>query len=402
MLDICTPFQGTPIEITPAGFQSVFGPASVLGGSWMGFALVTMLGSVFMLVLMFFLSHLIRNPKLEAWTRFEFFQVLATMALAALIAGHVWGMCTFDASILDTARYRDGSYASCSTFADGHVAVTPYCIAQKYLSHIRAIGQDIFQVLMMLNYVFSYLFKMVWESRPLGIGYTIEPLGGFQQLQNLFLVGLSGFVVAFVSVIVQQKVLDYLLLACAYFFMPIGIVLRSFPATREFGGALLAFVYASLFFYPLMLVMNDVLMYSEMRDLSTGVAMDSAFNQAMATVDRLGTRGGSAWRTVGASDTGIADYLATGDYINGTGAYAGGGMVGGYRSMPWGGPSIDFDKQMKLMSYFIFWPWQVVMVYFIGAVVLPLLNFIVYVEIARGLSKFLGSELDLTNITRMI
>lgn len=389
---VCVPFNGgaPAFGFGPGGFPTVFGLDVSLGGSWLGFAFVAMMAGTMVLTMLFFLSQLLHNGKLEAWVKFEFFQVLATAVLAGLIAASIWGMCTFDASILDTARYRSGDYQSCSTTVNGQMSVPPYCIAQKYLWHMRAIGQDIFQALMALNYVFSYMFKMVWESRPLGIGYTIEPLAGFQQLQNLFLIGISGFVVSFLSVIIQQKVLDYMLIAMPFFFMPIGIVLRSFPVTREFGGAVMALVISSLFFYPLLIVFNDVMLYSEMQDLQTGRALDPAFKQAMASMNRANWDKGTS-----TSATGLADYQKAGDYIST-------GLTPDFRSIPWQGGTLPIQEEMKEMSYFIFWPWQVVMVYVIAAVVLPLINFIVYVEIARGFSKLLGAELDLTNISRMI
>jgi len=43
-----------------------------------------------------------------------------------------------------------------------------------------------------------------------------------------------------------------------------------------------------------------------------------------------------------------------------------------------------------------------IMVYFIAAVMLPVINFIVLVEIARSATGFLGDEIDVSNLTRLI
>ena len=45
---------------------------------------------------------------------------------------------------------------------------------------------------------------------------------------------------------------------------------------------------------------------------------------------------------------------------------------------------------------------QPAMLYFMAAVALPILDFIVLVEITRAATKFLGDELDVSNLTRLI
>jgi hypothetical protein len=50
----------------------------------------------------------------------------------------------------------------------------------------------------------------------------------------------------------------------------------------------------------------------------------------------------------------------------------------------------------------LIWPTQVLMVFSIAAVLLPIINFMIYIEIARELSKLMGTEMDLSNLTRMI
>jgi hypothetical protein len=42
------------------------------------------------------------------------------------------------------------------------------------------------------------------------------------------------------------------------------------------------------------------------------------------------------------------------------------------------------------------------MLYFIAAVVLPVINFAVLAEVARALTHLLGEEIDISNLTRMI
>ena len=45
---------------------------------------------------------------------------------------------------------------------------------------------------------------------------------------------------------------------------------------------------------------------------------------------------------------------------------------------------------------------QVVFTYIVAAVILPIINFMVYIEVARQMTAFLGTQMDLSNLTRMI
>lgn len=384
---ICKPFAagGQTGQLTPWNFPSVFG-SGTFGDNWMVFVVVTLLASSGFLVLSYMVSQLLRNAKLEAYSKFELFQLVGTWVIALLIAGHVWGMCTFDASVFDKSRYLSGNY--CTIDVGGHTVVPPYCVATDFLSQLRARGQDIFQFLITLNYIFSQMFKMVWESRPMGIGYTVEPLGGFQQIQNLFLVGISGFVVSILTVIIQQRILDYFLIAMPFFFMPIGIVLRSFTPTREFGGAVIAMVYASLFIYPMALMMNDVIIFSKMQDIRTGVMTDSYFDQATADANP------SNWAGSSGQGGNMYNPRAAGNYVNDS-------LMRDVREAG-SNPALPMSQNDKDTAFFLLSPWPMVMIYFLAAIMLPILNFIVYVEVARELSKLLGAEVDLTNLTRMI
>jgi hypothetical protein len=244
--------------------QSYF--ENVLGENWFYIVLLAILSLAFFNVLLYFASQFFRIPKLEAWAKFELFQVFANVVLLIFIAAWVYGMCHWDTTFLykmmegENAQAQiEGMISDCGLSGK---ELTPYCAAQSYLERVKTRGDDIFQVLIGINYILSYIFKVTWNSSPMGIGYAIEPLAGLQQLMNVFLVAISGFVLSYISLLVQMRVLDFFLIAMPYYFIPLGILMRSFAPTREFGGAVLGFAIASLLFYPIILVMDDLLVYS--------------------------------------------------------------------------------------------------------------------------------------------
>lgn len=468
--------------LTGAGFTASGFP-NLLGLGWLSVVALGLVVSALGLVMAYLVSQWLRLPKLEAWTRFELFQLAATAVLAALIAWMVWGMCHFDASILSKDLYGGSGgaaiMAACSTPAHGTVQaasggtpiVTPYCIAQNFLYKLKQRGDDVFQLLISLNYGFSLLFKTVWESRPMGIGYTLEPLAGFQQLQNVFLVAVSGFMVAYMSVLIQMRVLDFMLLAVPYFFLPLGLLLRALPPSREFGGAIVGFGMASLLFLPLILAMNDVVVYSSLEGVFAPVQKANAefaklqentlvgtLDPAVTPLDQIKegqTITGSSGTISGADGgpltvasvlqaqadsaqftgtdgrtyqaTKIAEHEASvvrlGQSFNpdlmdrsrdqltntqappaGTTATQPADSSASAMSMYFvnGQRSTNNSTMLQTLTDAFFTIVNVVMIYFVAAVLLPIINFVIYLEVARTLTKLLGTEMDLSNLARLI
>ncbi len=466
----------TGYSFGPLNFGGILGEAS-----WTGIVFLGLLASALGLALVYALSQLMRLPRLEAWTKFELFQLLATAVLALILAGWVYGMCHWDASILspDYQANRLGILKACNGDAGtivnerGQPIVTPFCAAQNFLQKVKTRGDDIFQLLITLNYGVSYLFKTVWESRPLGIGYTLEPLAGFQQLQNIFLVAVSGFMVSYLSVLIQMRILDYLLIAVPFYFMPIGLLLRAFAPSREFGGALVGFGIASLLFYPLILVMNDVVVYSSFNSVTQPAADANGAMSALAADTLLGNfntaslqlsdiKEGQPFSAGGASvqvkqlllsgpdqveflgsdgQTYVINLTAPGSqtasvYLKGktvdpkAGGYEFDKYLGLFNNQPDAGTNnyaprtdangnpidtgaaVDYFTKLapgertpgwaQKLTDMIFGVFNIIMVYMVAAVLLPIVNLIIYIEIGRSMTKFLGAEMDLSNLSRLI
>ena len=462
------------------------GLPNVLGGSWMHLVFIGLLASAFLMVLVQMVGRGMKIPRLEAWSRHEFFQIAGTAGLAIFITFMLFGMCSFNVSFLAPDLYSGSAgqsvVASCGTLqndsagniiyphdASGALVVTPFCAAQSYLYKVQMRGQDVFQALIGLNGAMSYLFRLTWESRPLGIGYTLEPLAGFQQMQNIFLVAISGFMISFLSIVIQMRILDFMLMAVPFYFMPLGLLLRGFSPTREFGGALIGFAIASLFFYPLTLVLNDMVIYSSLDAVTKQVPALNAqlypdspvirtFNgdvdlSGYTTGDTLTDPAGGwqlevtnildqgkdrLWFESGSSSQ---QYLARWETVNGvqqTRVYQINSIFNldetGQTIQNNSGPyndTLDSNGQPVLstankvnstISYFtdpqtagdptsaesehlattLFWPTEMVMIFSVASILLPIIDLMIYIELARQLTRLFGAEMDLSNLTRMI
>jgi len=290
--------------------------------------------------------------------KFELFQVFGTAVFMAFFATAVAGMCMFDMSFLDSQHYSPTQ--------------NMYSIIDGYFSKLQDLGYLVFSYIMYITKSLAYMSRVTVHSSPLGVGSSENPLESMGQVNSLVFVMLSGFVTSFLMLELQMRIIEYLAYACIGYLFPLGIFFRCFEPTRSFGGTLLGISVSLFLFYPIIMVFNDYLMFGQIKDIQ-----DSTVLQLQDVNGKIAS--------------GQAPDAGNGK--DGAQSLSGGSQGGGvtwYEAI-WGGAS--------LMVLTIIKP---VMVYVIAAVVLPVINFIVLVEITRGATAFMGDELDVSNLTRLI
>lgn len=341
---------------SPPPFPDSFG---ALGSSWMALTSVALLSSLFILALVYIFSQFLRNQQLIAWTKFELFQILGTAVIALFaILAMVEGMCTFDMTFLGEGGPGPNPY-----IVGGH-KMNMYQISANYFASVEKVGGLLFVQMMWLVKVINFVSQVMWTSSPLGVGSSEKPLESMGQANNLLFLLVSGYVVSFLLLQLQIRMMEYLSLASLYYFFPFGVFFRAFEPTRAFGGTLIGLALAFNLFYPIIIVFNDYLMYNTVAqqklELENALSMTNAnIPTTQMNAARAGDQGGALDRT------------ATGNFVS--------GITGSL--------------------YFILKP---AMLYFIAAVVLPIINFILLVEVARGITRMFGEEVDVTNLTRLI
>ncbi|MEM4554612.1 MAG: hypothetical protein QXT25_02070 [Candidatus Anstonellaceae archaeon] len=345
--------------IGAAGSQPVV-PATfgVLGDSWLSLTFTALFASLFILVLIYIFSQFLRNQVLIAWTKFELFQIFGTAAVVIFSIIWIHGFCTFDMSFLDSSRYPQG--------------MTMEKIIERYFGDVQEIGYLIFSYMLFVAKYVNLITNVTWPSNPLGVGSVDSPLQSFSQINSLMFLLMSGYVTSFLLLQFQMRMVEYLAIAGLYFLYPFGIFFRAFEPTRPFGGTLIGLTIAMFFFYPVMLVFNDYLIWHKV--METKRSVDAEIGKADQKADPNNyqlPRGNQLPDPTKLDPTDPATESARNSLAE------------------------------NVTSGFLFLV-QPIIVYLSAAVVLPVINFIVLVEITRGLTHFLGEEIDVTNLTRMI
>jgi len=334
-------------------------PNSVLGGSlfpgtsWLELSVLALVVSTIALSLLYMFASFLRNPQLLSWTKFELFQLFGTAVIIVFFGTVLAGMCTFDMSFLQPARYAPG--------------VSMYDIIDNYFSRLEEVGFLVYGYMMYVTKIMGFLSRVTMLSSPLGIGSNENPMESVGQINSLIFVMLSGFITSFLLLELQMRILDYLAIAIIGFLFPLGIFFRCFEPTRSFGGTLLGISVALFLFYPILMVFNDFVMFATIEDL--------AGDQTASLRAAAGN--------VASGNTPSAGQFQNSTAVNMT-------DPSGYNS---------FSQGVTGGILFLLKP---VLVYVIAAVVLPVLNFIVLVETTRGATAFFGDELDVSNLTRLI
>ena len=327
----------------------------VLGSDWLLLSVLALVVSTLALAILYMVASFLRNTALTTWTKFELFQVFGTVAILVFFSGVIYGSCMFDMSWLNPQSAQN---------PHGYPPhVNMYQVIDNYFSKLQEVGYLIFTYIIYISKILTYMSRLTVLSSPLGVGSNENPLETMSQLNSLIFVMMSGFTTSFLLIQLQMRMLDYLALACLGFLFPFGIFLRCFEPTRSFGGTLLGMSISFFLFYPILMVFNDYIMYAQIDDLM----QEQTANLQSANAHAKN------------NDTGKPDA---------------GAQVGTF----WGG----FDSFSELLADGVLIFVKPIMVYFVGAVMLPVINFIVLVEITRGATAFMGDELDVSNLTRLI
>jgi hypothetical protein len=345
---VCQPIVGP----NPS-FPSQLG---ILGADWLTLSFLALLTSFFVLLLIYMLSYILRNQNLAIWCKFELFQILATATVSVFLIVWIIGMCEFKMDFLnDSSRGID------------YTGKQMFDIINDYFDRMKHLGYAVFYLLMKVSKWITFFQKLTFFSNPLGLGAVDTPLDSFGNLQNVISVAASGFTTSFLLFEFQRRIIDYMAYACLYYFAPFGIFFRSFEPTRGVGGALLGLVLSFFLFYPIIIVFND---YMTKRSIDETANFVEKLNKASEP---------SQEQVAKNANENVQDLSFNTDNKN---------------------TIAQMNDDISAIVYFgLLKP---IALYIIAAVILPVLNFIVLVEITRGMTKALGDEIDVSNLTRLI
>jgi len=218
---------------------------------WEIAAAVALFISLLIISLGFALAIGFKLKELEEWTKEEFYEVATSGIIILILVGAV-----------DLLNYISNILAGGEPFA---LAATYTDAATLDLSLIFAIVFGYNYAITTLSTVNLALFFPIpiptdpalttWFLIRSGSFWTV--FAGLSAISSgmfnvIFLVATS-----LVVIITQKVLLDFFRATMFKVFLPFGIMLRTFPITRQAGGTIIALAIGAYIVYPLILVMNN-------------------------------------------------------------------------------------------------------------------------------------------------
>jgi hypothetical protein len=250
------------------------GPGGTLsGGDAFQVAFYALVSMLVLVGFSYLLSRLMNNRKLEDWAKNEFLQVLVSAAMvgglvALMNPGSGIVMKAFDSMVpgdglsmtyfnTTNASAPENSSITISTFSSvcdiGSIPPgTALCYAYSYLSALESQITGLVSLLFSTTALLDIFSKISIDI----IVVNVTPLSGLSSIvgtlnniqQSLIYLGILSGVEASLLVFANATALTV--------FLPIGIVLRCFFATRKVGGALMAIAVGAYLVFPLAMSLN--------------------------------------------------------------------------------------------------------------------------------------------------
>lgn len=323
---------------------------------WRLTSVIALTTSAMILAFLYMMAMFFQSQQRVASIKTELYELVVTVAIFTVLFLLLNGMCNVKTGwFFPDAGYKT-SLGNFKSWADE----SPYYSASNYLMNFADLTLNVMSAQYLFYTFIDFVTTMEVISVPMGLGATMKPLWGLGTvvkpvLNNAF----SAEAIAVVTTQAQVYVMDYGTYGMLTYFLPLGLVMRCFMPTRRIGGTLIALTCIFLFIYPWLIIFT----YSVVND-----SLLDSLNYFTA----LKSTTGEGLFTVGSSFKMFLEFAF---------------------KFLW---APDF---LMMSSLFIM---PIVAKIFLGGVFFPIFNTIILVTVAYHLSKTLGEEIDITNLTRMI
>lgn len=209
---------------------NAYNPVAVSG--WEGSAIAALTIAGLILAIVYGISRVLNNEKMKAWAISEAGQFVAS----GLIIGSLAAIITFLASI---------SFA-----VSGSSDVFGFAI--NYIDRLES------KAFSLMNVIFAVTaFIGLIKNAGIQIVVQITPLAGLEGIFKVFNDMFSQLFTLIMLGEVQKSLLYFCKATMLQLFLPIGVILRTFPFTRAIGGFIMALAIGMAIVFPLTYVLDS-------------------------------------------------------------------------------------------------------------------------------------------------
>lgn len=331
---------------------------------WVPIALAALVLIFMVVALIMGVAYALNFKELYAWGKNELFQVLAT----AVIVGAAF-------AIVNASDLLSGLMLSGVQPEIVHEYPTAFYVADYYLQVGVKILAGEYTTFTALNAGFGQWASMTVSLMPARVGFRLQPALVLRPIMDANAMMLNALGLGLAGMFGQIALLDFIREKMFALFLPIGIVLRSFPFTRSKGSAIIAIALGFYIIFPLTFYLDLQVLANHCNILSIGELSKCAL-------------------------------ASTSDVVRGL----------------WNEIKLDVSKgTWETLSLMLFWAfmWPSKIVFFLTALifalapeilwflivlgfVLPFINIIITLTFTRELAKILGGDVNVSALTKII
>ncbi|MFA5412819.1 MAG: hypothetical protein WC350_05745 [Candidatus Micrarchaeia archaeon] len=329
--------------------------ANLVVPDWQLASGAALLASVALIVFFYLISKLFQNNEGLSWAKLELYEVFVTAIIIIALAGATNLACNAKASWL---------IPSTSVPQDYNIYRGSVFYLEEFSDKIMLITTSLYAFYSWMDPITS----MTLTGKPLGIGTAIQPTSGIAAtvkpgMTNAF----NMLIVGYITNKAQMFLVDFFSFGFLKYYLPLGILMRCFTPTRRIGGTIIALALGFLFVYPFLIIMEGEFGLNSLNLMSDEFIPN--FWQ------ELGTFGFSSFTAI-FSDLSL-------DAFNLLGAL--------------------LQSGIGVIAFGLLYLFSSAASYaFLFGLFFPAFNVLILVTTTRYLSKSMGEEIDVTNLTRLI
>ena len=285
----------------------------------------------------------------------------------------------------------------------------PYNIFETSIVFLRTLSTNIVVIIQLLVYVYTaFDFFVTFETNfvPLGFGIAGPPFGGSAYIWKPIFSQMANFLtISYLMTEAQVILFEFFTYGLVKFFLPLGVLLRSFTPTRRMGGMIIGFVLGILILYPLILTFNYfvfeekfLIKWDTRSDSWDNGAYEGLLNELEATLNDVGAIFTGMWNDILNKGKEVIggefkpDQLWRLLYIP---------AILGFAIWITASTSIALIAILLLVA-----AWRIILyaVFFgiVAGIIMPAINAIILIQGVRYFTYVFGEELDITTLTRLV
>ncbi|MEM3399654.1 MAG: hypothetical protein QXP42_02375 [Candidatus Micrarchaeia archaeon] len=389
--------------------------------AWGSYATLGLLISYFVFALAYMLSQVLRSAELDAWIKNEMWEIIVSTLIVGML---FFAVATIDMLVSAITGIPSGFHNIPGT--------GDYMPAYQYeaMEFLKLVSDDViafYCIGMMVDFFTSLLSGIsTGLTIPLSgtlaqISIAIQPFGGFAPVADAYVTVLDTVMLGHIANAAQETALYFISQTMFSFFLPFGVVLRTFALTRRLGSTVIAIAVALYVVYPLCILMEKA-MYADFWNRPGGgrerilqslieaentptlplskSEVDDIRADSKAKAEELERRREKVLKNQngGQQETGRSIRNEEDEYGKQVRAKPE-GLATKIVSLlkAWGGPSYVITIYEKLIAYLTRG-----LVFFVLVATFPIINIIIVVTFVRSLSPTLGGEVQILGMAKVI